>query len=552
MHLDLPTLIFVSFLAAISAAIGFTSLMLVLRGQAALRVWVASLWVSTAGIALISLRGQIPDFISIVLANGAIALAGALMVKGLAVHMQRRLRWRAPLAIVLAYAAGIAWFAYAQPDLHVRIVLASVQALIWNLWSIYLLLRHAPREIRLSCRILALILAADAVLFMIRPFVPLSPDAGQDLLRGGAPVTMTYVAGIVISLAAYFALLLLITERLMVDLRRAASIDALTGLLNRGAMLAEGRRALAASGLHGQPFAVLALDLDRFKQINDRWGHEGGDAVLVHAAAVLREVVAWPGHASGRYGGEEFLLTLPGADLRAASELAERLRAALDGSSVIVNGQRLRVTTSIGVAVGAGGASFEQLVSSADRALYRAKSDGRNCVRHAAADMLPWPSLLRGGGNGLVSPSHFRHPGVGRDPVAVSLGCCVDGWLSRRWRGFRPAAAGRVTSSLRAQSQVYINFSCGRKKAAVKPLCSVSVCSAWRTGEHPKVSLSYQEILVAGERDIPGLPGNSGASFDDLSILVDDGEHRFPPLPGLSREAFEADRGKDSLSQVAG
>ena len=98
MHLDLPTLIFVSFLAAISAAIGFTSLMLVLRGQAALRVWVASLWVSTAGIVLISLRGQIPDFISIVLANGAIALAGALMVKGLAVHMQRRLRWHAPLA----------------------------------------------------------------------------------------------------------------------------------------------------------------------------------------------------------------------------------------------------------------------------------------------------------------------------------------------------------------------------------------------------------------------------------------------------------------------
>ena len=338
MHLDLPTLIFVSFLAAVSAALGFTSLMLVLRGQAALRVWVASLWVSTAGIALISLRGQIPDFISIVLANSAIALAGALMLKGLSLHLERPLRWRVALGIVLVYGAGIAWFAYAQPDLRIRIVLASLQAVIWNAWCIYLLLRHAPREIRLSSRLLALVMAMDALLFVIRPFVPLSPGAGQDLFRGGAPVAMTYVAGIVISLAAYFALLLMITERLMVDLRRAASIDALTGLLNRGAMLAEGRRALAASALHGRPFAVLALDLDRFKQVNDRWGHEGGDAVL-------------------------------------------------DGSSVLLNGHRIRVTTSIGVTVGEGdGATFEQLVSAADRALYRAKSDGRNCVRHVAAD----------------------------------------------------------------------------------------------------------------------------------------------------------------------
>ncbi|WNL45345.1 diguanylate cyclase [Dyella sp. BiH032] len=392
MQLDLPTLLFVSFLAAISAAIGFTSLMLVLRGQAALRIWVASLWVSTIGITLISLRGQIPDVLSIVLANSLIALAGALMVRGLALHLARPFRWRVPLAIVLLYASGIAWFAYVVPDLRTRIVLASVQAVVWDVWCVVLLLGFAPREIRLSARILALVMAADALLFTVRPFVPLSPGAAGSIFRAGAPVTLTYVAGIVISLAAYFALLLMITERLMVDLRRAASVDALTGLLNRGAMLAEGRRALAASAVQGRPCAILALDLDRFKQINDRWGHEGGDAVLVHASAVLREVVAWPGHAVGRYGGEEFLLTLPGAGLREASELAERLRAALAGSSVLLNGHRLRVTTSIGVAVGEGGAStFEQLVSSADRALYRAKSDGRNCVRQQLPEGMPLP-----------------------------------------------------------------------------------------------------------------------------------------------------------------
>lgn len=390
MQLDLPTLVFVSFLAAISAAIGFTSLMLVLRGQAALRIWVASLWVSTIGITLISLRGQIPDFISIVIANTAIAFAGCLMVRGLSLHLGRDFRWSVPLAVVLVYAAGIAWFAYVAPDLRTRIVLASVQAVIWDVWCVVLLLRFAPPEIRLSSRLFALVMALDALLFMVRPFVPLSPSAGGDLFRGGAPVTMTYVAGIVISLAAYFSLLLLITERLMVDLRRVASIDALTGLLNRGAMLAEGRRALDASATQGRSFAVLALDLDRFKQVNDRWGHEGGDAVLVHASAVLRNVVDWPGHAVGRYGGEEFLLTLPGADLHEASALAERLRAELAGSSVLLHGHRLRVTTSIGVAAtGSGGSTFEQLVSAADRALYRAKSDGRNCVRQQLSEAMP-------------------------------------------------------------------------------------------------------------------------------------------------------------------
>ena len=81
---------------------------------------------------------------------------------------------------------------------------------------------------------------------------------------------------------------------------------------------------------------------------------------------------------------------MPGADLQAASALAERLRAALDGSSVLLNGHRIRATTSIGVTVGEGGAAtFEQLVSAADRALYRAKSDGRNCVRQQPGDGSP-------------------------------------------------------------------------------------------------------------------------------------------------------------------
>lgn len=383
MHLDIPTLTFVSLLMGVSATLGFTALIRVLHNQEVLRTWVASMWMAMAGVLLIGLRNKIPDVISILLGNGLMVTANVLTLKGIARHLSVPFRWRWPGCFVVAYVGSLAWFAFVVPDLGTRLIIGSMQAFGFNAAYAYLLLRFNEPSIRTSCRIAAVVMLMNAAFYLIRVFIPVDPLAGQDLMRAGTPVAATYIVGIVAGLATYFALLQLITERLMVDLRRAAHTDGLTGLLNRSAIVAEGRASLERSAQRGQPFSLIIFDLDYFKQINDSWGHDAGDAVLRHVTTVLREQVHWPDHLASRYGGEEFVLALPGAKLDQALKIAERLRVALAQSHARIDHHAIPVTASIGVAAARPGIRFEQLVRQADEAMYRTKFEGRNGVSTA-------------------------------------------------------------------------------------------------------------------------------------------------------------------------
>lgn len=385
MHLDIPTLTLVSLLMGVGASIGFTSLMTVLYTQVVLRIWVAGIWISTLGITLIGLRNHIPDLFSIVVGNGLLVTANMLTLKGIAMHLGQPLRLRWPAALVAAYCVCMAWFAYVTPSLGTRLIVGSLQAMSFNFAYAYLLLRYSERDIRISCRIAAAVMICNGTFYLVRALIPLNPDSGQDIMLAGTPVAATYVIGILTGLASYFALLQLITERLMVDLRRAAHTDGLTGLLNRSAVVAQGRASLERCQQREQPFTLLIFDLDLFKQINDRWGHDAGDTVLRHVTSILRSITDWPGHLAARYGGEEFVLALPGADLAQGLAVAERLRHALAHSHARIDNQSIPVTASIGVAMARQGVRFEQLVRLADEAMYRTKFDGRNGVSSAGA-----------------------------------------------------------------------------------------------------------------------------------------------------------------------
>ena len=164
-------------------------------------------------------------------------------------------------------------------------------------------------------------------------------------------------------------------ERLRHDLDRSlemAVTDQLTGLRNRRYV----RRHLD-SLLRNEDAAVLILDIDKFKAINDRFGHNVGDAALKEVAERLREQLR-AADVVARYGGEEFLAVLTGAEAPEAMLVAERLREAVAKAPVNAEGTMVPVTISIGVAVGAPNTSAESLIGAADAALYRAKRDGRN------------------------------------------------------------------------------------------------------------------------------------------------------------------------------
>ena len=184
----------------------------------------------------------------------------------------------------------------------------------------------------------------------------------------------------VVALTFHATLLGLVIGRILIDLRYRSRHDALTGLLNRRAMEETLLVQMQRSRRTGEPFTVLMIDLDHFKTVNDRHGHAAGDRALKHTAAALkaelREV-----DAVGRFGGEEFLILMPGATVETALPVAERLRQALVIDAAAVDGAPLLLSASIGIAQWREPAEEpSRLLMRADAALYDAKQRGRDRV----------------------------------------------------------------------------------------------------------------------------------------------------------------------------
>ena len=220
-------------------------------------------------------------------------------------------------------------------------------------------------------------------------FVAQQAPARADLALGRAPATRHYaaslspirgrrgrLAGSILSLND-ITLRVGLTKRL----EELATTDGLTGVTNRRTVLERAAAELGRAQRQGEAISFLILDLDQFKTVNDTHGHQAGDAVLSAAAsACLASLRA--SDLLGRYGGEEFLVVLPGVGPAEAGAAAERLRAAVAGARIEFRGESIGVTTSIGCAgrERAGSETVDELVREADTALYRAKSLGRNRI----------------------------------------------------------------------------------------------------------------------------------------------------------------------------
>ena len=169
------------------------------------------------------------------------------------------------------------------------------------------------------------------------------------------------------------------------EIEEQAKTDPLTGLYNRREFYRQAERALEVAHRHQRPLALLLLDIDLFKQINDQHGHITGDKVLSHIAGLCRSSIR-RSDILARFGGEEFVLLLPETTPEQALEFAERLRTLVEQTRISDNhNNRHRVTISIGVAAYHQQSHIDQLISKADTALYAAKHAGRNLVREAVA-----------------------------------------------------------------------------------------------------------------------------------------------------------------------
>jgi len=168
------------------------------------------------------------------------------------------------------------------------------------------------------------------------------------------------------------------------QLQDLAARDFLTGLFNRRHFFARGRQLVCEAREMGLPICVAILDIDHFKRLNDRHGHDGGDKALTAVAGTLGTMAERGFNLLARIGGEEFAIIFPGADLAEAERLCGDIRATIAGTPLVINGETLPLTVSIGVAALAPDAMLETCLGQADEALYVAKQDGRDRVRTAA------------------------------------------------------------------------------------------------------------------------------------------------------------------------
>lgn len=197
-----------------------------------------------------------------------------------------------------------------------------------------------------------------------------------------------------------------------------ARTDALTNLPNRRAFDQCLKDNTQRTREHGRPFSLLLFDIDHFKRFNDAYGHLAGDAVLRAVGRAVASVLK-EGDVAARYGGEEFAVIMPNCQGAATQAAAERVRQAVEKMTIEFEGQRLRVTASIGVAESCGEPSEEALIRRADEGVYASKQAGRNCSHwHNGLDCLPINAL-------------GKQPAAAREVEGVEIGLNPAGMTSR-------------------------------------------------------------------------------------------------------------------------
>jgi diguanylate cyclase (GGDEF)-like protein len=243
------------------------------------------------------------------------------------------------------------------------------------------IVRHTARRV-----VTAAALAGVMVMSMVLARFGTDLDARitvRDVL-GFVPAAGLFISVTVCAVLTYRSgLLMMELTHARRELARVSQTDQLTGLLNRWGFNEAAEAALAVAERSGAPVAIFMCDLDHFKSINDRYGHEIGDHVLAETAEMLREFAGRQSALAGRYGGEEFAVVMVGAGHEQARQYAEDIRRACAGRTVLDGKTPLPITISIGFTVAQGRFDLAELMREADSALYAAKRSGRDRVVEA-------------------------------------------------------------------------------------------------------------------------------------------------------------------------
>jgi diguanylate cyclase (GGDEF)-like protein len=387
MQLDMPTaLLFTAMVSLVNAAA--MSLLAARDRSPYLRDWAISFALVVAGLAIIGLRGIVPPLLSIFFGNALAALGGAGIFVGLCRFMRRPVPWVFLGTIIGVSLAAIGWLSIGAPDpaaqLGRRVMVFSGLIALLSAPCVWLIVSHARREgtvLSVMALVAELLLVGLSLLRVaVNAAAPVQGGLESDHTR---EVLFVMAFGLTHLLQGY-GLVSLHVSQLLRRVSAQANTDILTGLPNRRTFEDTWRRMVQRAGRDKSPLALMVMDIDHFKRVNDTHGHAAGDEALRVLGWALKNHLR-PGDLCARWGGEEFILALPGATPAVARSRAEDLLKmplmyGEDGS-----GEPLAVTLSVGLTDWrADDAAPHATIARADAALYEAKRDGRHRVSVAA------------------------------------------------------------------------------------------------------------------------------------------------------------------------
>lgn len=308
-------------------------------------------------------------------ANIFLLFAIMILSIGLSKRRLRQPRYGPLLAIAAITLGPLHYYQFIEPSLLARVIILNSGLALLSLLML-LDIARGPRRTPVEQVLLGLLLVSCAG-YLLRPLFLIASGVSGDRFEDSYWLVVSISDALICAMTAV-GVLAVIASDVVDGIKLDALIDTLSGLFNRRGF---GPRALKAMARQtaGKPAAIILSDLDHFKSINDLFGHSSGDLIIQRFSEVLREKA--PSNAIlGRLGGEEFAIMLPPDAAAAAHQLAEDIRTAFKQiASGIMSGEA-NPTASFGVAIAKEDESLQALMERADRALYRAKGDGRDCV----------------------------------------------------------------------------------------------------------------------------------------------------------------------------
>ena len=355
----------------------------------AARFWTGSALAAAAGAAIAMLLMVTDSLLPLAVGGTVVIFAGCLAAMGIKRFYDQPVSWRGTALISGLSFAGMVFFIYGYDSSTMRILVYSTGQVLPLALTLRLLMSPQEGRVNPGARLAGTIAVLIIAIYTTRAVGKILQIGGDfSFVQFNAPQSVVILGLMFLSMAWNFGFLLMAIDRLRNEVADLALMDDLTGVGNRRHLLQRLTEECARSERNNQPFALLVIDLDSFKLINDTHGHAAGDASLQHFT-LMAQTRLRPGDMLARTGGDEFCVMLPASTLREAAAVARRIIEVCRADAAACVGKDIPLSVSIGVAQWTRevGAFPDRLIAAADHALYVAKKEGKN--RHAVYELSP-------------------------------------------------------------------------------------------------------------------------------------------------------------------